>query len=392
MEKNRIYGLGEPISMVALSGGIDPMEALDRVEALGATAFREWMHIPVVLTSPTEVKPEALTVYTKVLDRLKAMDVEITGMSHMWFLAGEELKSSNNAMYPRDLTPGSLYMQTLELLEQSWCTMAKTFPQVTQWEVGNEWNLDQFLHPLGWKPGALGFSEDEKMDIAVDLMYFSAKGIRRGNPDAKVVSFSPAVTQPNLGGHSAAIYYPPSYGIALALSKVYERIKSGDFWSDQTDDFFDLVAIHPYMLTQIMPMAASNDYPAERRFFRTEEVDAGWRAPIDMVYTVMTMNGDGKKQMLLTEMGFSDWQIPGLDEKQAAMQEDLFEFIKTMPYVKTIHSFRLYAPKPEEVDEGFLPMGEVCFGMFQKDENGKYQPRKKAFVLQKIYGGTKELK
>lgn len=392
MGKNRIYGLGEPISMVALGGGIDPMEALDRVEALGVTAFREWMHIPVVLSSPTEVKPEALAVYTKVLNRLKAMDVEITGMSHMWFLAGEELKSSNNAMYLRDLTPGSLYMQTLELLEQSWYTMAKTFPQVTQWEVGNEWNLDQFLHPQGWKPGAPGFSEDEKMDIAVDLMYFSAKGIRRGNPDAKVVSFSPAVTQPNLGGHSAAIYYPPSYGIALAISQVYERIKSGNFWSDKTDDFFDLVAIHPYMLTQIMPMAASNDYPAERRFFRTEEVDAGWRAPIDMVYTIMSMNGDGKKQMLLTEMGFSDWQIPGLDEKQAAMQEDLFEFIKTMPYVKTIHSFRLYAPKPEEVDEGFLPMGEVCFGMFQKDENGQYQPRKKAYVLQKIYGGTKELK
>lgn len=391
MEKNRIFGLGEPVSMQVMGGVIDMDATLDRIEALGATAFREWMHIPDVLSDPDTVKPEALAVYGKVLDRLKELDIEITGMSHEWYLAGETLQPCHSSMYARDLTGGSLYMQTLELLERSWYTMAKTFPQVTQWEVGNEWNLDQFLHPIGWKTGEPGFSEDEKMDIAVDLMYWSAKGIRRGNPDAKIVSFSPAVTQPNLGGHSNVLFCPPSYGMVLTISMVYERIKSGKFWSDNTDDFFDLIAIHPYLLTQIMPMAACEDYPAEKRFFRSEDIDAGWRAPVDMVYTIMTMNGDGKKQMLLTEMGFSDWQVPGLEEKQAAMQETLFEYVKTMPYVKTIHSFRLYAPKLEEVGEGFLPMGEVCFGMFRKDENGEYKPRKKAFTIQKIYGGTKPL-
>lgn len=391
MEKDRMYGLGEPISMQVLGGVIDLDETLRRVVAIGPTAFREWMHIPLVLDDPETVNPRALEVYNKVLDRLKELDVEITGMSHKWFLAGDELKDSENSMYARDLSEGSLYMQTLELLERSWETMARTFPQVTQWEVGNEWNLDQFLHPIGWKNGEPGFSEDEKMDIAVDLMYFSARGIRKGNPDAKVVAFSPAVTQPNLGGHSSALFCPPAYGITLSVSRVYERIKSGRFWSDNTDDYFDLWAIHPYLLTQIMPMAASEEYPAERRFFRAEDIDAGWRAPVDMVYTIMSLNGDGKKQMLLTEMGFSDWDIPGLEEEQIAMQEKLFEFIKTMPYVKTIHSFRLYAPKPEEVGEGFLPMGEVCFGLFRKDENGQYRPRKKAFSLQKIYGGKGEL-
>ena len=121
------------------------------------------------------------------------MDVEITGMSHQWFLAGKEFRGSENSMYPRDLTEDSLYMWTLHLLEESWRTMVKAFSQVTQWEVGNEWNTDTFLHPVGWEPEQPGFSENEKMDIAVDLMYFSAKGIRRGNPAAKVVSFYLAV-------------------------------------------------------------------------------------------------------------------------------------------------------------------------------------------------------
>ena len=65
--------------------------------------------------------------------------------------------------------------------------------------------------------------------------------------------------------------------------------------------------------------------------------------------------------------------------------------VKTMPYVKTIHSFRLYAPKLNEVSEGFLPMGEVTFGMFRRDENDVYRPRKKAYILQEIYGGKGEL-
>ena len=296
MAKNRLFGIGEPVSMFVTTGEVNAEETLSRVEALGATAVREWMHLPVVLSDPDTVKPEAKAAFDRVLNRYRELDIEITGLNHEWFLAGETLRRGHNEIYARDLTPGSLYMQTLELLERSWRTMATAFPQVTQWEVGNEWNLDTFLHPIGWEYGTPGFSEEEKMDIAVDLMYFSCRGIRQGNPAAKVVSFSPAVTQPNLGGRGA-IYYPSAYGIALAISRIYERIKSGDFWSTNTDDFFDMVAIHPYMLTQIMPMAASEAYPAERRFFRAESPDAGWRAPIDMVYTIMSMNGDGKKQM-----------------------------------------------------------------------------------------------
>ena len=392
MAKNRLYGIGEPLAMFEMTGELNVDEALARYEALGATAAREWMHLPIVLSDPDTVKPEAMAAFTRVLNQMKDLDIEITGMNHEFFLAGETLRRGHNEMYARDLTPGSLYMRTLELLERSWRTMAAAFPQVTQWEVGNEWNLDTFLHPIGWKYGTPGFSEEEKMDIAVDLMYFSCRGIRQGNPAAKVVSFSPAVTQSNLGGRGA-IYYPPAYGIALAISRVYERIRSGNFWSTSSDDFFDMVAIHPYMLTQIMPMAASETYPAERRFFRTESPDAGWRAPIDMVYTIMSMNGDGKKQMLLTEMGFSDWGIPGLDEKQAAMQAEMFELVeKTMPYVKTIHTFRLYCPDHDAHEPGFQPQGERCFGLFEKGEDGAYHPRKKAFALQKIYGGTKELK
>ena len=390
MEKNRMFGLGEPLTWEALGGTNDANEMLRRVEALGCTAFREWMHLPVVLESPCKVKPDALALYTKVLNRFQELDIEVTGMSHLWFLAGEQLTSSDNAMYPRDLTEGSLYMRTLHLLEESWCTMATAFPQVQQWEVGNEWNTDTFLHPVGWQVGTPGFTEDEKMDIAMDLMYFSAKGIRRGNPKAKVVSFSPAVAQPNLGSVSA-VFCPPGYGIAKAFCMIYERIASGKYWSNRSDDFFDMLAWHPYLLTHMMPMAACEDYPAQRRFFRMEDIDAQWRSINDMVYTVMSKNGDGHKKVLLTELGFSDWGMPDLEKKQMEMTEFMFEYVKTMPYVKTIHYFRLNAPALSEVDsDHFNPIGEECFGLFRKVD-GKYIPRPKAYELQKIYGGSGSL-
>ncbi len=73
----------------------------------------------------------------------------------------------------RDLTPGSLYMQALEMLEQSWYTMVSVFPQVTIWEVGNEWNLNAFLHPDGFLDSDMSepFTADEKIRFATDYAF-----------------------------------------------------------------------------------------------------------------------------------------------------------------------------------------------------------------------------
>lgn len=65
--------------------------------------------------------------------------------------------------------------------------MAGLFPQVAIWEVGNEWNLNAFLHPDGFLDGDMKhpFTADEKMDIAVDLQYFSAKGGAKGKSECE---------------------------------------------------------------------------------------------------------------------------------------------------------------------------------------------------------------
>ena len=230
MKKDRLFGIGEPLVQRERDQGVPAAEYLDLIAGLGCTAYRSWMHITEILKDPQTVNEEEAARHKKLLARAKELDIEVTGMSHEWFLPEGCLQRTGHAMPARDLTEGSLYMKALHMLEDSWCTMASLFPEVSIWEVGNEWNLNAFLHPDGFLQSDMShpFSPDEKYDIAVDMMYFAARGIRRGNPKAKVASFSPALSTEALGG-GMPDFLPVMYGAAWALNEVYRRIKSGNY-------------------------------------------------------------------------------------------------------------------------------------------------------------------
>lgn len=49
MERNRIFGVEEPITLRTLNGKEDAMLALKLIDAMGFTAAREWIHIRKIL-------------------------------------------------------------------------------------------------------------------------------------------------------------------------------------------------------------------------------------------------------------------------------------------------------------------------------------------------------
>ncbi|MBR3153903.1 MAG: hypothetical protein IKF10_02750, partial [Lachnospiraceae bacterium] len=333
--------------------------------------------------------PEAYMQHKTLLDKAKELDIEVTGMSHEWFLPEGCIQKSGHAMPPRDLTPGSLYMQALSMLEESWYTMASLFPQVAIWEVGNEWNLNAFLHPDGFLDSDMKhpFSPDEKYDIAVDMMYFSARGIRRGNPNAKVASFSPALSTEGLGD-GLPYFFPVMYGVAWALDQIYSRIKSGQFWSDNTDDYFDLVAWHPYVFT-------TREVPDYELFMDVEEPDTLWRDFNDAAYRVMGRYGDGDKQVLLTETGFTDCGNHDWEERYAAYNKKILHYALEMPYVRTLHNFRLLNEnamlKRAGIEDNQIGgLTEVYFGLFTDPEDG-CRPRLRAKAVQEMTGAKDDL-
>jgi hypothetical protein len=347
------------------------------------------MHLTDILRDPSTPDEEAVARHTRLLDRAAELDLEVTGMSHEWFLPEGCIQKKGHAMPARDLTPGSLYMKTLEMLEESWCTMAGLFPQVAIWEIGNEWNLNAFLHPDGFldTPGMEPFTADEKMDIAVDMMYFAAKGIRRAGGDAKVASFSPALSTPGLGGDMPD-FLPVMYGVAWTFDKVYSRIKSGKFWSTNTDDYFDILAWHPYVFTN----RPSSDADL---FLDVDEPDQLWQSYNDAAYKVMCKYGDDHKQALLTESGFTDCGNSEWEQRYACYNVKMLEIARKLPYVRTLHNFRLLNENAmlrragiEQNQIGGLT--EVYFGLFTDPEEG-CQPRARVLAIQKMTGSTADL-
>lgn len=390
MSKERFYGIGEPLTQRERDTGVPAEKYLDLVAALGCNAYRSWMHITEILENPSTPNPEAVEMHTRLLNRAKELDIEVTGMNHEWFLPDGCKQSKGHATPRRDLTEGSLYMQMLEMLEQSWETMASTFPQVDIWEVGNEWNINPFLHPDGFLDSDMSnpFTPDEKMDIAIDLMYFAAKGIRKGNPKAKVTCFSSALSTPWLGG-DLPDFLPPMYGIAWTLDKMYSRIKSGNFWSDNTDDYFDIVAWHPYQ------MSTNQNEKDKDLFIHINRPDLLWKDYNDAAYRVMCKYGDGHKQVILTETGFTDCGDKDKEELQAQYTRTINEIAAKLPYVRTIYNFRLLTEqgmlkKAGIEDNQIGGLAEVYFGFFEEPEY-ECRPRLKALEMQKLTGSKANL-
>lgn len=390
MLSERFYGMGEPLIQREGDTGVMAAEYLELVKALGCTAYRSWMHLTEVLKDPVTPNEEVAEAHRRLLDRAVELDLEVTGMSHEWFLPEGCKQCNGHAVPARELTEGSLYMQTLEMMEQSWYTMVSLFPQVSVWEIGNEWNLNAFLHPDGFLEGDMShpFTADEKMDIAIDLMYFAARGVRRANPKAKVACFSIALSTPWLGGDMPD-YLPPMYGIAWTLDKMYSRIKSGRFWSTDTNDYFDLLAWHPYQMS-------TNQHEKDKDLFlNIFEPDHLWKDYNDAAYRVMCKYGDGDKQVILSEVGFTDCGDEAREERTAEYTRKLLGLAAELPYVRTIYNFRLLTEegmlkKAGIEDNQIGGLAEVYFGFFEEPWND-CRPRKKAYVLRELTGSTADL-
>ena len=80
MEKNRFFGVGEPLIQRQRDQGIDAAAYLALVAGLGCTAFRSWMHITEILDDPSTPNPEAVAMHTKLLNQAADKLQKSTGL------------------------------------------------------------------------------------------------------------------------------------------------------------------------------------------------------------------------------------------------------------------------------------------------------------------------
>jgi hypothetical protein len=207
----------------------------------------------------------------------KSRNITVMGMAQDFPSWMTGIYGDQQCIPRRNLTEGSPYRIFLEKYENSWKMLAEAFPEIELWEMGNEYNLPQFLHPKGYNKteSSTWFNYTETVDIVTDLLYYGSRGIKAGNPNATTVMCG-------LGPGENGIN-----DIRDFLDSIYKNIKSGRWPSTNPDDFFEVACWHPYIGTQ-------------------KPIEQNWINPNIEIHNVMVYHGDADKPVIFSEFGYSD--------------------------------------------------------------------------------------
>lgn len=327
-------------------------EAVSLISSLGAKSVRVWNHSISVMSDYKTIDPNKTKRYHELYAALKLAGIDqIIAMNHYHFLPGSE--NTGTIQVPtRDTTAGSEYMKFLDMYQQMWQVLSTEFPEIKYWEIGNEFNHDPFLNPIGYTDGSNGvkpFTMDEKADISTDMMFYGSKGIKAGNPEATTIM--PAMA-PADGMDGVAM---TSY-----LEKVYTNIESGTFGSTKSNDFFEALAWHPYS-----PFASP---------------DQKWVDANNKLYAIAVAHGDKGKKVFLTEVGFPDGKNEKTDATQAEWVTTMYKLVKEqMPYVESLHYYRLFNDGENDL-----------YGLFNEPKDG-FNAKAKGKAFQIAAGGKGNL-
>ena len=339
-----IFGVGYVEDQMNNRVSVD--QAVYLIRSLGVRSVRIWSGV-----NSLPAEQWRIDRLHDLINKLHAADIQVL----MFFYGFEFTGGGWMDMPPIDTTEGSLYLEALDNFYKKAKYLAEEFPEVKFWEVGNEWNHNPFLHPIGWTEDGTGtapFTMYEKARVSADLMYAAMKGLRDGGSEAVVIA--PAMA-PSDGMD----------GVDMSdwLEYLYEIIEKGETVSGSTNprDYFDALAWHPYMVA---------------------EPDMEWVENNNRLYKIAVDHGDAGIKVFLTEYGFPDGGNSKADATQAEWMVKAYELVRRyMPYVESLHYYRLFTDTSRTAD---------LYGLMHQPEDG-FGPKAKALAYQKMAGGKGDL-
>ncbi len=225
------------------------------------------------------------------------------------------------------------YFEFLKIMAKAYGLLAREFPEITNWETGNEPDLDGAgMHKHGYQHGASEainsqylYNNVEMAEIICDMSWY----IRR---EVKAVSEKNRVALPAL-----SLAYDTDHSF---FEGIYEAIESrklpyGTEKSDiDPDNYFDIIDYHPYI----------NAGGLGGSFNFSDDDWEDWAEIQFEIHDIAKKHGDEKKATYFSEMGWTDYghEYNGVDQNQIADNYIIaMDIIKEqMPWVEVVYCFR----------------------------------------------------
>jgi len=332
-----LFGMHETLAYRSLPPeNLSISRAFEIMHSLGVKKLRMNIWRCKFMLNSTEIDPSLRNAIKEVIGNASSLGIEIMGYAEDFPSWMTNITGDPRAIPRRNMTEYTVF---LERYEKSWETLARAFPNITMWEIGNEYNLREFLHPQNGT-----FLRQERVDIVTDLLYYGSRGIKAGNPTATTVMCG-------LGPIKNSTYGNGIYDIRDFLDFIYENIKSDRWNSTNPDDFFQVACWHPYT-------------------FGKKPTKENWVNPNKAVYEVMRRHNDTDKRVIFSEMGYSD----NVASSHYAPRDKIGEYITEafrlarnhFCWLDTIYWFRL-----TDRDDGF--------GVVESPENWTWKPATYAY-------------
>lgn len=301
----------------------------------------------------------------KYLDALKAKGVRDFLLLSWSFLYPEDFHYTDAWAVPDPVTEREKYIRFLNVQRKLYELIAQRFPEILYFEATNEPDGagGDFLHKTGYVYGRTPqenapyiYTQEEIARIALDLCYYTCRGVKKYLPNAKVLFPS-----------FCNFDYAPAY-----LERVFTELQSGKYpsvgetKSTRQEDFFEIMSFHPYSM-------------------KTGEMDEGWLQTQKTLYAVMQKYGLGDMPVWYTELGWSDFAREEEKQKIGGRFLEAFRLVKEeLPFVKKIFLFRLCTLANRKENEGEDNFG-LTYNIYAERHAG--EPKPVAITLAKFLNG-----
>lgn len=343
VEHKYFYGVGYVEDQMRNRVSVD--QAVYLIKSLGCRSVRIWGEC--VSDSHTLVDWQVERLHD-LIGQLQAADIQVIFLYYRF--QSPEMPGMTTFLPDRGTANYKVAMKNWEDLVTM---LAKEFPEVKYWELGNEWNHTGALNPIGWNDAGTGrdpFTLKEKADISTDLIQITMKAVRSTGSNACMLLPSLAPSD-GMDGIAMTQY----------LEYIYENIESGEWGSNDPRDFFDALNWHPYQVS---------------------DPDLEWVSNNNRIYNIAIEHGDGGIKTFLTEYGFPDGGNARADAEQAEWMVHAYKLIQEyMPYVESMHYYRMFTDTSRGAD---------LYGLLNQPEDG-FGPKNKGLRYQEMTGGTGNL-